>query len=191
VPKNNQNSKSKTMKYIPYLQQITLPVEEPISLVQAKDFLRVSGSGEDGLITRLIVVARKVAENYLRIALVERNFRLSLREELDLEVKLPMGLVKTIIQVKSTTQDNITTTIPSSNYTLIKGEDIVQFTYSRYSYLTEIEYTSGYGLAVDVPEDIKHGILLYIAGLYDERIDGIDLPRPCRIMFDGYRNLSI
>jgi uncharacterized phiE125 gp8 family phage protein len=179
------------MQYTPYLQQITNPSEEPISLSETKLFLRVSNTSEDSLISRLIIVARKVAENYIRSAIIQRNFRLTLRQEIEQEVFLPMGPVQSIIQVKSFSETNVQNIIASSNYDLIKGQDTLKFNSNQYSYLTEIEYISGFGSAANVPDDIKHGILLYVAGLYDERIDGIDIPRPCRIMFDAYRNISI
>lgn len=52
------------------LALVTPPAAEPISLVEAKAHLRVTGSDEDGLISAYITAARDYAEAYTRRAIV-------------------------------------------------------------------------------------------------------------------------
>ena len=46
------------------LKLVTAPVNQPVSLVDAKDFLRVTTSDDDALITSLIDAATRKSENY-------------------------------------------------------------------------------------------------------------------------------
>ena len=41
---------------------LAAPAAEPVGLAEAKDYLRVSGSGEDGLVGHLIAAARSRIE---------------------------------------------------------------------------------------------------------------------------------
>ena len=52
---------------------ITPPVEEPLTLAEAKTYLRVTSSTEDALITALIVAARTAVERYLGVALLTQT----------------------------------------------------------------------------------------------------------------------
>lgn len=58
------------------LNLITAPSVEPVTLTEAKDFLRVTGTDDDALITSLIVVARTNAESYTRRAFITQTWQL-------------------------------------------------------------------------------------------------------------------
>ncbi len=55
---------------------IVLPSAEPITLVDAKDYMNVDFSSKDALITRLITDARRYAENILSRSLVTQTIQL-------------------------------------------------------------------------------------------------------------------
>lgn len=60
------------------LTLITPPAEEPVSLADAKLYLRIDIAEEDSLVSSLIVAARVYCENYLRQALITQTWRLDL-----------------------------------------------------------------------------------------------------------------
>lgn len=62
------------------LDLVTAPSIEPVTLTEAKDFLRVTGTDDDDLITSLIVAARTNAESYTRRAFITQTWKL-LRDE--------------------------------------------------------------------------------------------------------------
>jgi len=55
------------------ITDITAPPIEPVTLVMAKEFLRIDGNHEDALITDLIKVARERAEFMGRLSLISRR----------------------------------------------------------------------------------------------------------------------
>lgn len=62
------------------LDLVTAPASEPVTLTEAKNFLRVDGSDDDDLITSLIVVARTNAESYTRRSFIDQTWKLFLNE---------------------------------------------------------------------------------------------------------------
>lgn len=57
-----------------YCQRLTLPTSEPVSLADAKNFLRLYSSDQDATITTLLVAAREFAENETGRALAQGSF---------------------------------------------------------------------------------------------------------------------
>ena len=55
------------------ITDITAPPIEPVSLATAKEFLRIDGNHEDGLIADLIKAARERAEFMGRLSLIMRR----------------------------------------------------------------------------------------------------------------------
>ncbi|MEQ1790660.1 MAG: head-tail connector protein, partial [Rickettsiales bacterium] len=58
------------------LERISAPATEPITLAEAKLYLRVDSSSEDNLITDLIVAARMSAEAWLKNSLISQSWKL-------------------------------------------------------------------------------------------------------------------
>jgi hypothetical protein len=61
---------------VSYTRQLALPISEPLSVAEAKTFLRVSSSdpGNDALISDLIMTAREYAEVLTNRSLAQRDF---------------------------------------------------------------------------------------------------------------------
>lgn len=59
--------------------EVTLgPALEPVTLNEAKDFLRVNGDDDDALISELIVAARRAGEDFTRRTFIATTYKLSL-----------------------------------------------------------------------------------------------------------------
>jgi uncharacterized phiE125 gp8 family phage protein len=54
------------------------PATEPVGLGKAKDYLRIAGDGQDGLVGELIAAARSRVAELSGVALITRSLRLTL-----------------------------------------------------------------------------------------------------------------
>lgn len=175
----------------------TAPTDEPLTLTEAKAWLKVSGSDEDTLITSLIQAARESAERYLGMAMGEQEitetfpvfyawgFRLSVSPLISL----------TSIQYKDTGGN--TQTLSASQYgvdaqqrpPLVYPKSYVLFpmTYEVPDAVTVV-YQAGYADVADIPQSIKTAMLLMIAEWYDNRTDGVrTMPTASEILLNKYR----
>src|SRR5690242_9322203 len=82
-----------------WLERTSAPATEPVSLSEAKLFLRVDGTEEDAQITDCIEAARDSAEQYLRRSLITQNWSLWLDSQVGGHIWLPMGPVQNMSAV--------------------------------------------------------------------------------------------
>lgn len=165
------------------------PASEPIELTEAKNFLKVSASADDDLITALIVAARQEYERYTNQALVTQTIEEKFDQFPVIDAYNPDGIFKltvspvssvSSIQYKNTSGNN--TTLSSSNYIVdthtkpcrIAPAYSVTFpdTYDEINAVT-ITYVAGFGNAAAVPQRIKRVLYLLIADMYENRQDGV------------------
>lgn len=153
------------------LSRVTAPISEPVTLAEAKLYLRVDGSAEDALVSDLIVAARMDAEQWMCRSLVTQSWKLSISGDQDTQVKLPMGPVQAVLQVVTRASNGTTRTIAAEQYGL-QG-DMLRLHMLAAEETLEISYSAGYGHAGLVPRPIKLGLLAHIAALYDNRGAGM------------------
>lgn len=170
------------------------PSTEPVSLAEAKLHLRVDHTSEDTLITALIRAARIYVEEWMRRALItqEWNAYLDCFPRCNY-IQLPMPRLRSATSLSYTDTAGVTTIWTASgdpsSLDLVSGATVmahvdtglepgrIVLAYGqswptatlRTSSPIAIHYTAGYGAASDVPENIKHAILLMIAHLYQNR----------------------
>lgn len=138
---------------------------EPITLQEAKDWMRVDGDADDSLITSLITQSRELAEEYLNISIAQTTLVLDATARV--ELLLPYGPVQTITSVTDQEGHDV-------DYTW--NEFYIKFDQGTYSvtggsalYVDTIT-TYDSGLAV-IPAGLKLGLLEFIAWLYENRGD--------------------
>lgn len=175
------------------LERVTAPASEPVTLAEAKLYLRVDGTSEDSLISDLIVAARMSAEQYLKSSLITQSWKLVYNDYLDDEVILPMPPVVSVSSVIVTNRDATTQVISPANYYLSAAKNKLLFDNYVSGFSIEITYSTGYGAAAQVPQPIKYGILAHIAALYDERglIGQGDLPPQVSALYTPYREVLL
>ncbi len=175
------------------LERVTAPASEPVTLAEAKIYLRVDGADEDSLISDLIVSARMSAEYWLKSSLITQSWRLVYNDYLDSEIILPMPPIVSINSVVVTNRDATTQTIPPSNYYLNAAKNKLLFDNCVSGFSIEINYNTGYGAAAQIPQPIKYGILAHIAALYDERglIGQENLPQQVSALYSPYREIVL
>src|SRR5688572_29997630 len=78
------------------LTRVSAPASEPLTLAEAKLYLRVDHTNEDALIGDMIVAARMTAESWLKRSLISQAWKLSYDDGIPDIVWLPMGPVSSI-----------------------------------------------------------------------------------------------
>lgn len=169
------------------LERITDPAEEPISLSEAKLFLRVDDTAEDAVITRLISAAREAAEDYIRRSLITQNWVLWFDDYVSAAVRLPMGPVQSVTHVKTYSRVGSASTMDSAGYYLNAGKESLFFDAAPISTKIEIAYQAGYGDSAAVPEAIRQGLHHHIASMFEDRVEGIGLTAQAKALYAPFK----
>jgi uncharacterized phiE125 gp8 family phage protein len=167
------------------LQLNTPPAAEPVTLAQAKAWLRVeSGDDEDALIASLIGAARARAEWHTGRAFITQGWTLWLdRTPALAEIPLPplqgVGAVTLYMQddgavVLDPDQYRVDTVSDPGRVALKPGIDLSGL---RAMNALSIAFTAGYGDAADVPAPVAQAILQILSSLYEHR-GGDKAPTP-------------
>lgn len=176
---------------------ITKPTTEPFTLAEAKRQLNIEHDDDDILITRLISVVRQHIENETSRSIVRQEHRLYI-DEFE-EVFLPFGPVKSISQVQYIDSNGATQTLASSVYALDSKEDRLMLSYDQSWPDTRaqrsaiwIDYWAGYfndstspvSILEDVPDDLRHAMLMLLSDLYMSRESQTDIALYKNVAFD-------
>ncbi|MFW0776996.1 MAG: head-tail connector protein [Rickettsiales bacterium] len=175
------------------LVRVVAPTNEPITLTEAKLYLRVDHVDEDVLINDLIVAARMHAEHWLKRSILTQTWKLAYDDYLTEEVLLPMGPVSSIDNVTIIDRDEDSEVLDSGLYYLNASKDAIIFDECLSAHRIEITYVTGYGDASMVPKSIKQGMLSHIASMYDGRGEGTGhvLPEQSVCLYMPFREVSL
>lgn len=192
---------------------ITPPTDTPISLSEAKTFLRIDTDDDDALITSLIEAATECGQklsNRIFVTTEFRTFRNGFGERRDFTSggKRPLVLRRSpFISTTLFTYKNDTTIV-----TLVKDTDYFEEVVSDYSKLRPedfwpsdnkrrvqsltVEFNAGYGAPTDVPADLKNALLQHVSFLYENRGDcGCDqqsaIASGAMVIYNKYRIIEV
>lgn len=151
---------------------------EPVTLTEAKDQLRETGSAEDTFINTLLKTARQFAEDKIGRALLTQTWKVSLDNgslPTDSIIELPRPPLQSVTSITYVDSDGATQTLSTDNYTVdtlsepgrIMFEDMPNIK-STINALT-VEYVAGYTDASEVPAGIKQAILILVEHWFDFR----------------------
>lgn len=174
------------------LERIVAPVLEPVTLAEAKLYLRVDGNAEDVLVTSLISAARQCAEEFLQKSLMPQRWKLTFEDYAPVEIPLPRGPVQSIVSVKTISDTGAETTIATDQYRLSAAKDLLRLKTTLYAQRVEVVYDAGYADAASVPGPIKYGMLAHIATLFDQRGDAEEtLPAQTYALYAPFREVRL
>jgi uncharacterized phiE125 gp8 family phage protein len=166
------------------LQLNTPPAAEPVTLSQAKAWLRVeSGDDEDALITSLIGAARARAEWHTGRAFITQGWTLWL-DRASVLAEIPLPPLQAVSAVTLYMQDDSARVLDPGQYRVDTVSDPGRVALKpdiraglRGLNALSIAFTAGYGDAADVPAPIAQAILQILASLYEHR-GGDKAPTP-------------
>lgn len=166
---------------------IGAPAVEPVSLAEAKSWLREDGSDEDQLIQALMVSARMTLEAYTRRFFVTQSWRLvfdSWPESVcaTSTLAIPFAPFQSAAAIRVYDQADVAHLVPAPSYrapSATEGGRIVFKTAPppprRCADGIEVDFIVGYGaLGADTPEPLRRAILTLVAHWRENRGDDDD-----------------
>lgn len=148
------------------------PAAEPLGLAEAKEYLRISYDGEDGLVASLIAGARARVEELAGVAMISRTLRVTLdrwpmRTMETRVMRLPVRPAGELAAVKVYDSDGDATDV-TDRFTLAPGRSARlvwtsgAFPWPQRANGIEIDYTAGFG---DTADDVAEGLQLAVKRL--------------------------
>lgn len=159
----------------------------------AKDYARVSLSGEDALFDDLAAAALAMAEQFLRVSLIVRAHRVLLPAGSGWQ-RLPVGAVTAISAVTGVPAEGAEFALPVGAYAIdvdAAGDGWVRVTAPGAAGRVAVTFSAG--LAADwagVPAPIAQGVVRLIGHLHAER-DGGPPPAAVTALWRPYRRLAL
>lgn len=169
------------------LHLITAPTRHPVTLIEAKDHLRVDDNNSDAYIDSLIEAATATLDGrdgILGRCLVQQTWELRI-SEWQQPIEIPLPPFVSVSSIKYLDTNGVEQTLSSTNYDVIdqgSGMAIIQPAYGQ-SYpnvrcqpnAIRIRYIAGYasvsngGLTGTIPRPIIQNLLCRVADLYEHR----------------------
>ena len=159
---------------IVYSKVSEAPESEPVTLDEAKAWLKVDGTDEDAIITMLIKVARQLCESYAGLSFIEQTRVVKLdRFTCSGDLILPYGPVTEVSGVTYIDGDDADQTLAPEMYLLDTQSSLAKIRVTdnwpdtnRSLNNVVVTYVAGFE---EVPEVIKQAILMQVATLYENR----------------------
>lgn len=162
------------------LQLRSGPAAEPVSLADAKSFLRIDGSEDDVLVSSLITAARIYIETTIGVILIYENWSyFKDRWPENGMMHLPLSPVQTIEEIRlhdnqagfeQLPTEHFETDLLSSNPRIKLLERRGLTNQARSLNHIEVQFTAGYGAnETDVPKDLRQALLLLVSHWFEQR----------------------
>lgn len=180
---------------------VTAAASEPITLSEAKNFLRVDTTADDDLITALISAAREMCEQYTRRILVTTTideyfdgFPDNVRPVDRDIIYLSRGPVQSVTSVKYVDAIGSEQTVDTAAYVVDTISEPARIAstagwFATNGIINQVIVRYVVGTDVDsIPKPLKQGMLLIISDLYDKRGDNVrQLPTASEYLFNPFR----
>lgn len=149
-----------------------------MTLAEAKEWLRVDDTAEDGVIQSLIeaATAKFDGPKGIGVAVMQQTWNLTLDEFPACDIEIPLGPVTAITHIKYFDLTGTLQTLDSSNYRTNLGASpamIEPVLYWPGTFLrrgaVEVRFVAGAATSEDVPADLMQMIRMMLAHLYRNR----------------------
>ncbi len=173
------------------ISDITPPPVEPVTLASAKEFLRIDGPDEDGLIADLIVSARERIEFMARTSLITRRRAYSSHRVHTTNLFVNHSPVKFVHKISVIDADDNATEIPKAKVYINRRATPVSICLQQREIFSDYaadpvavvaEFDAGYGAGPDdVPMQLRQALLLLLAQSYEYRDEAMGRPVPMMV----------
>ncbi len=184
---------------------MTPPAIEPVSLIEAKTWLRIDGAEEDGLITTLIAAARLMVEAASGRMLIDQGWRLVMDAwPVDGRLRLPLAPFRSVLGARVFDANGVATAVPAELLALELGSDPPVLAIAgpvpqpgRAREGVDVDVIVGFGpSAADAPAPLKQAILLLVARWFENRGDALgpeaaSLPADVAALIAPYRRVRL
>lgn len=182
---------------------LTPPASEPLTLDEAKQFLRVEHDDDDALIASLIVAARTQVETVARCALIAQTWRF-VRDAWPAagRIVLKRGPLLSIAAARVFDGDNEPVAVDVDQFVIDRAGAVIAFPVwalphpGRRTAGIEIDAVLGFGEATaHVPEPLRQAVRLLLAHWYENRAlggeTGGNVPAGFAALLAHYRPVSL
>lgn len=182
---------------------LTPPASEPLTLDEAKQFLRVEHDDDDALIASLIAAARTQVEIVARCALIAQTWRF-VRDAWPLEgrIVLKRGPLLSVAAVRVFDGGSEPVALDADQFVIDKAAAVIAFPAWALPYPgrcaagIEIDVVLGFGeVAAHVPEPLRQAVRLLLAHWYENRTlvgeTGGNVPAGFTALLAHYRPVSL
>ena len=148
------------------IEVTTPPAEEPITVAELKEWLRVDGTDQDTVITSLLTSAREWAEGYTHRRFVDTELDVTWATfpKIGADLYLPGPPVSVLSSLNWIDSAGVTQPFDIADVTVeplyglarVNPDAVEDWPQDAFS--VNAKYTAGFGAAADVPEDIKTAI---------------------------------
>ena len=163
---------------------VTGPVQEPVTLLEAKQHAHITHDRDDATLQRFIRTAREAAESYMNRGLFTQTWKLSLHTFADV-IPLPRAAplqsvavqytdVNGTLQTLATTVYSVNTASRPGSIALAANQAWPALSSSLFVPKVFITYVIGWTTLALIPERIKQGIRMYVTYLDADR-PGMDV----------------
>lgn len=184
---------------------LTPPAIEPVSLSEAKDFLRILADDEDELLSTLITAARLMIEAASGRLLIEQGWRIVLDAwPQGGEIRLPLSPARSLITARVHPAAGAAEPVAPSSLTLVEGSDPPLIRVAgpvpspgRAHSAIEIDLTAGFGATRDtVPAPLRQAVLRLACRWFEHRgdvvsRDAIRLPAEIAALVAPFRRVRL
>ncbi|MEO0729319.1 MAG: head-tail connector protein [Pseudomonadota bacterium] len=181
------------------LKQTVAPAVEPISLAEAKAFLRVDADAEDTLIDSLIVTSRLHVEAALDLALITQSWRLTAHAS-DASHTIQLHPVVAVTGTVSIDADGNETPVGTGEVDIDLDQRPARICIRAAANAVKVgvDFDAGFGAtADDVPAPIRHALLQLVAHWFEHRepvaigTDAARIPDSVSALLAPYRAIQI
>lgn len=189
------------------LSMLVGPQIEPISVDEAKVYLKIDHEAENEVVAALISAARLNVERVTRRVLIEQHWRLYLDKLPENKlIELGIGPVREVLQATYYEADGQAQQISPNDYVIdvssiparLKFNLNVQHDHVRPLNGYEIDFVAGFGpTTLDVPHDLRQAILMLVVHWYQNRsavitdMNGTTTPQGVNELLQPYRVVSL
>ena len=171
------------------------PAQEPVSLAEARAFLRVDDTAEDGLIGTLIGAARLHVEGVTGQALLAQSWRLVLDAWPDSgTVRLPVTPFRTLSVINVIDEAGVGHPLALAQFLtqpdrLVLPATVAGMPAQRQRLGIEIDYVAGFAATpAEVPADLKTALLVLV-GYWFEHRDAVIVAGSGAVVPSGFDHL--
>ena len=159
-----------------YLVQKVAPINDLLSLDEAKSFMRILDNDSDSDIQAIIKSCIEYVENYTNRQFITATYELY-TETFIKNMRLPKNPIQSITSIEYLDEDGVYQTL-STDYYYIYGENGVSKiyfqdtlpTHKEHKNAIRITFIAGYGDdSTSVPESIKSCVKVLVSTLYENR----------------------